>query len=312
MKVLVAGATGALGRVLVPQLLAAGHEVTGMTRSETGAAAIRKTGAEAVLADALDGDQVKAAVAAAAPEVIVHQLTALKIDLDFKKMNEAFAPTNRLRTEGTDNLLAAGRANGVRRMVAQSFIGLNLARTGGPTKTEDDPVDTDPKPSVRLLVDALNHLEHAVTEDDAVEGLALRYGGFYGPGTMLAADGSMLEMVRKRRVPVIGSGEGVWSFIHVHDAAAATVRAVEQGAPGIYQIADDEPAPVKVWLPELAAAVGAKPPRHAPKWLAKLAVGEAGVAMFTEMRGAENAKAKRELGWTLKYPSWRQGFREGL
>ena len=312
MKVLVAGATGALGRQTVPQLIAAGHEVTGMSRSETGAAAIRAMGADAVLADALDRDRVKAAVAAAAPEVIVHELTALKIDLNFKKMNEGFAPTNRLRIEGTDNLLAAARATGVRRMVAQSFIGLNLARTGGPTKTEDDPVEADPPPSVRLLTDALNHLERVVTGDDAVEGLALRYGGFYGPGTMLAADGSMLEMVRKRRVPVIGSGNGVWSFIHVHDAAAATVRAVEQGAPGIYQIADDEPAPVKVWLPELAAAIGAKPPRHAPKWLAKLAVGEAGVKMFTEMRGAENAKAKRELDWTLRYPSWRQGFREGL
>ena len=312
MKVFVAGATGALGSQIVPQLIEAGHEVTGMTRSETGAAAVRTMGAEAVIADALDADGVKAAVAAVSPEVIVHQLTALKIDLNFKKMNEAFAPTNRLRTEGTDNLLAAARASGVRRMVAQSFIGLNLARTGGPTKTEDDPVDADPKPSVRLLVDALNHLEQAVTGDDAVEGLALRYGGFYGPGTMLASDGSMLEMVRKRRVPVIGSGNGVWSFIHVHDAAAATVRAVEQGAPGIYQIADDEAAPVKVWLPELAAAIGAKRPWHAPAWLGKLAVGEAGVAMFTEMRGAENGKAKRELGWTLRYPSWRQGFREGL
>lgn len=312
MKVLVAGGTGALGRVIVPQLLAAGHEVTGMTRSETGAAAVRAMGADAVLADALDGDRVKAAVASVAPEVIVHQLTALKIDLDFRKMNEAFAPTNRLRTEGTDNLLAAARAAGVRRMVAQSFIGLNLARTGGPTKTEDDPVDPDPLPSVRLLTDALNHLETAVTGDDAIEGLALRYGGFYGPATMLASDGSMLEMVRKRRVPVIGGGTGTWSFIHVHDAAAATVRAVEQGAPGIYHIADDEPAQVKVWLPELAKAIGAKPPRRVPKWLGRLAVGEAGVAMFTEVRGAENGKAKRELDWTLKYPSWRQGFREGL
>ncbi len=312
MKVLVAGATGALGRVLVPQLIAAGHQVTGMTRSETGRAALRKVGADVVVADALDGAAVKDAVAAAAPEVIVHQLTALKGDISFKKFDESFALTNRLRTEGTDHLMAAARAAGVRRIVAQSFAAWNLARTGGPTKTEEDPLDPDPVPASRETMAAIKHVEAAVTSDAAIEGLALRYGGFYGPGSMLSKNGEMVEQIRKRKLPIIGDGAGVWTFIHFVDAASATVRAVEQGAPGIYQIGDDDPAPAAVWLPELARILGAKPPRRVPVWLGRLAAGELGVSMFTKIRGADNTKAKRELDWTLKYPSWRQGFHDGL
>lgn len=312
MKVLVAGATGALGKELVPQLIAAGHEVTGMTRSETGRAAVHKMGADVVVADALDGSAVKDAVAAAAPEVIVHQLTALKGDLSFKRFDQSFALTNRLRTQGTDNLMAAAHAAGVRRIVAQSFAGWNLARTGGPTKTEEDALDPDPVPASRETMAGIKYVEAAVTSDPDIEGLALRYGGFYGPGSMLSKNGEMAEQVRSRKLPIIGDGAGVWTFIHFVDAAAATVRAVEQGAPGIYQIGDEEPAPATVWLPELARILGAKPPRRVPAWLGRLAAGELGVSMFTKMRGADNTKAKRELDWTLKYPSWRQGFREGL
>jgi nucleoside-diphosphate-sugar epimerase len=312
MKVLVAGATGALGKVLVPQLIAAGHEVTGMTRSDTGAAALRALGVDAVTADGLDGAAVKAAVAAAAPDVVVHQMTALKSDISFKKFDESFALTNRLRTEGTDHLLAAAKAAGVRRVVAQSFAGWNLARSGGPVKTEDDPLDPDPVPATRQTMEAIEHVERAVTGDPAFEGLALRYAGFYGPGSMIGKGGAMVEQVKARKLPIIGDGAGVWSFIHFEDAAAATVRAVEQGAPGIYQIADDEPAPASVWVPELARILGARPPRKVPAWLGRLAAGELGVSVFTKMRGADNTKAKRELGWRLKYPSWRQGFREGL
>lgn len=312
MKVLVAGATGALGKALVPQLIAAGHEVTGMVRSETGAAALRKTGADAVIADALDGAAVKEAVAAAAPEAVVHQLTALKGDINFKKFDESFAMTNRLRTEGTDHLLAAAKAAGVRRFVIQSFAAWNLARTGGPVKTEEDPLDPDPLPAQRETAAAIKYLEETVTGDPAVEGLALRYGGFYGPGSMIGEGGAMVEQVRARKLPIIGNGAGIWSFTHFEDAASATVRAVEQGAPGIYQVTDDDPAPASVWLPELARVLGAKPPRKVPVWLGRLAAGDVGVHVFTTMRGADNAKAKRELGWTLKYPSWRQGFRDGL
>jgi 2-alkyl-3-oxoalkanoate reductase len=312
MKVLVAGATGALGRVLVPQLIAAGHEVTGMTRSETGRAALHKMDADSVVADGLDGAAVKDAVAAAAPEVIVHQLTALKGDIEFKRFDDSFALTNRLRTEGTDHLMAAARAAGVRRMVAQSFAGWNLARTGGPTKTEDDPLDPDPVPVTRKTMAAIKHVEAAVTSDPAIEGLALRYGGFYGPGSMIGNGGAMVEQIRNRKMPIVGDGAGVWTFVHYVDAAAATVRAVEQGPPGIYQIGDDDPAPAAVWIPELARILGAKPPRRVPAWVGRLAAGELGVSVFTKMRGADNTKAKRELDWTLKYPSWRQGFREGL
>jgi nucleoside-diphosphate-sugar epimerase len=312
MKILVAGATGALGRFLVPQLVAAGHDVVGMTRSVGGVRPLRDLGADAVVADALDGAAVKDAVAKAEPEVVVHQLTALKGDLSMKHFDRDFAMTNRLRTEGTDHLLAAAKAAGVRRFVAQSFLGWNLDRTGGPTKSEDDPLDPHPVAATAESMKAIKYLEKTVTGDDAIEGLALRYGGFYGPGSMIGSGGMMVEQVRKRRFPVVGDGSGVWSFIHFTDAASATVRAVEQGDPGVYQIADDEPARASEWVPELARILGAKPPRRVPVWLGRLAAGDLGVSMFTQARGGENGKAKRELGWTLRYPSWRQGFREGL
>lgn len=311
MKVLVAGATGALGRHLVPQLVEAGHEVTGMTRSADSIPALRTMGADAVVADALDGGAVNDAVAKAAPEVVIHQLTAIK-DINPKRFDQDFAMTNRLRTEGVDHLLAAAKTAGARRFVVQSFAGWNLARDGGPTKTEEDPLDPDPVPATVESLKAIEHLESVVTTDGEIEGLALRYGGFYGPGSLIGTGGSMLARIRARKVPLVGDGGGIWSFIHFVDAASATVRAVEQGAPGIYQIADDDPAAANVWLPELARIIGAKPPRKVPVWLARLAAGELGVSMFTQLRGADNTKAKRDLNWQPKYASWRQGFREAL
>ncbi len=314
MKVFVAGATGALGTQLVPRLVANGHEVVGMTRSQAKRDALRELGARPVVADALDAHAVGRAVAEAAPEVIVHQLTALSGGLDLRRIDRTMAATNRLRTEGTDHLLAAGRAAGTRRVVAQSYAGWPFARVGGPVKDERDPLDPEPPRALRATLDAIRHLEAAVTGIDWGEGLVLRYGGFYGPGTGLsgAPDADMAAAVRARRVPVVGDGGGVWSLVHIEDAAAATVAAVEGGAPGIYQVVDDEPAPVREWLPALAAALRARPPRRLPRWLGRLAAGEAATVMMTEVRGASNAKAKRELGWRLRYPSWRQGFADGL
>jgi 2-alkyl-3-oxoalkanoate reductase len=312
MRVFVAGATGALGRRLVPLLVAGGHRVTAMTRSPGKAAGLRAAGAEPVVADALDRDAVLAAVAEARPEVVVHQLTALAGALNFRRFDESFAATNRLRTEGTDHLVAAARAAGARRLVAQSFAGWPFARVGGPVKTEDDPLDPDPPAELRRTLDAIRRLESAVLGAGGLEALVLRYGGFYGPGTSVGAGGSMVDDLRRRRFPMVGAGTGVWSFVHIDDAAGATVAAVERGAPGIYQIVDDDPAPVSAWLPELAAAVGARPPRQLPAWVARLVAGEHTVVMMTEVRGASNAKARRELGWRPAYPSWRQGFRDGL
>jgi nucleoside-diphosphate-sugar epimerase len=312
MKVLVAGATGGLGRSLVPKLIAAGHEVTGMIRSESSAAGVRAQGAEVVFADGLDADSVKAAVAEARPEVVVHQMTALKGGIDFKKFDQSFALTNRLRTEGTDNLLAASRAAGVRRFVAQSYGGWNLERGGSPTKTEDVPLDPHPAAATRHTMTGIQHIESVVTGDPAIEGLVLRYANFYGPTGALGKGGEIVELIRNRKLPLIGDGAGVWSFIHYNDAADATVRAVQTGDPGIYQIADDDPATVAVWLPELARILGAKPPRHLPAWLAKVAVGEVGVAAFTKLRGADNSKAKDAFSWQPGYASWREGFRHGL
>ncbi|HEV3498666.1 MAG TPA: NAD(P)-dependent oxidoreductase [Actinomycetes bacterium] len=312
MRIFVAGATGALGRRLVPLLVERGHQVTGMTRSPGKAAGLRAAGAAAVVADALDRDDVLRVVAAARPEVVVHQLTDLAGTTNLKKFDAGFAATNRLRTEGTDNLLAAARAAGARRLVAQSFAGWPFARLGGPVKTEEDPLDPDPPAELRRTLDAIRHLEAAVLGAEGIEGLVLRYGGFYGPGTSVGAGGYMLEDLRRRRLPIVGAGTGVWSFIHIDDAAAATVAAVERGVPGIYQIVDDDPAPVAEWLPVLAAAAGARPPRRVPVWAARLLAGEHGVVLMTEVRGADNAKAKRELGWRPAYASWRQGFRAGL
>ncbi len=319
MKIFVAGATGVLGRALVPQLVARDHEVVGMTRSASKQDLVRNLGARPVVADALDPDAVAQAVASAEPEVIVHQLTALSGKLSARDMRHPdrspmATMTNRLRTEGTDHLLAAGRAVGARRFVAQSFAAFRWARTGGPVLTEADPLDSNPPAALRAPLVGILHVERAVTTIDWGEGIVLRYGGFYGPGTAisLAPDAPMAAPVRKRRFPIIGDGGGVWSHVHIDDATAATVAAVDHGQPGIYNIVDDEPAPVREWLPVLASALGAKPPRRIPRWLGRLAAGETATLMMTEARGASNVKAKRELGWTPRYASWRQGFAQGL
>jgi nucleoside-diphosphate-sugar epimerase len=314
MKVFVAGATGALGKQLIPHLVAAGHDVTGMTRSQAKADLVRTLGARPVVADALDAAAVGAAVGEARPDAIIHQLTALAGSLDMRNPDKSFALTNRLRTEGTDHLLAAGRTVGVRRFIAQSYAGWPYARTGGLVKTEDDPLDPTPIKDMGETHAAIRYLERVVTEADDIEGIALRYGGFYGPGTSISLEpiGEHVEIVRKRRFPIVGAGTGVWSLIHIEDAAVATVAALERGAPGVYNVVDDQPAPVSEWLPGLAGALGAQPPRRLPRWLGRLLAGEATVAMMTEIRGASNAKAKRELGWQPAYPSWRQGFATGL
>ncbi|HKA94944.1 MAG TPA: NAD(P)-dependent oxidoreductase [Streptosporangiaceae bacterium] len=300
MRVFVAGASGAIGTRLVPQLIDQGHEVIGTFRSPGNGERVRALGAEPVALDLLDASAVRKAVFEAEPEAIVHEATALANVRFSRNLDRTFAPTNRLRTEGTDILVAAAREAGVRRLVAQSFASLRYAREGGPVKTEDDPLDPTPVASARETNAAMRHLDEAVT---GAGGIALRYGGFYG-----APDDGLLEPVRKRQFPLIGDGGGVWSFIHLDDAAAATVLALEHDGAGIYNIVDDEPAAVREWLPVLAKALGAKPPRHVPRWLGRLIGGEGAVMMATESRGASNAKAKKELGWTLRYPSWRQGF----
>ena len=314
MRIYIAGATGALGRHLVPLLVARGHEVVGTTRTPAKADALRALGARPAVVDALDADAVGRSVAEAEPEVLVHQLTALSGEIDMRHIDRGFAATNRLRTEGLDHLLAAGRAAGARRAVVQSFTGWPFARTGGPVKTEDDPLDPHPPAALRRTLEAIRHLEATTTAIDWGEGLVLRYGGFYGPGTGISVgeEGNMAEAVRARRFPVVGAGDGVWSLVHIEDAAAATADAVERGAAGIYQVVDDEPAPVREWLPALASAIGAPPPRRVPRWLGRALAGQAATVMMTESRGASNAKAKRELGWRLAFPSWRQGFAEGL
>ena len=309
MKILVAGATGALGVQLVPRLVARGHEVVALSRSASRFEHVSSLGARPVAADALDPQAVARVVAEAEPEVIVHQLTALSASLDLRHFDRTFAQTNRLRTEGTDHLLAAGRAVGVRRFVAQSYAGWPYARRGGPVKAEDAPLDPEPVAAMRRTLDAIRYLEEAVTGADWLEGVVLRYGGFYGPGTSLDGAGSeSVEMIRERQFPVVGDGAGVWSFVHIEDAADATVAAVESARRGIYNVVDDEPAAVAEWLPAAAAALGAKAPRRVPRWLGRLLAGEAPTIMMTEVRGASNAKAKRELGWRPSHPSWREGF----
>ena len=306
MRVFVAGATGAIGKQLVPRLVAAGHEVHGMTRSESKQAMLEELGAVPVVADALDPDQVAEAVGRARPEVIVHQLTAIGA-VDMRHMDRAFALTNRLRTEGTDHLLSAGQAVGVRRFVAQSNYAM-YARTGAAVKSEEDPFDPSPAREFRENLAAIRHLEQAVLGARWTQGIALRYGWFYGPGTSIAPGGEQFELVRRRRFPLVGDGGGVWSFIHIADAAEATVAAVEHGSRGVYNIVDDDPAPVAEWLPALAQTLGAKKPMRVPRFIGRMFAGEVGVVMLTELRGASNAKAKRELGWRPAHPSWRQGF----
>ena len=301
MKVFLTGATGAIGTRLVPTLIERGHEVVGTARSPEKAERLRAQGAEAVLLDLLDRAAVEEAVAQIRPEAIVHEATALAGKSDLRHFDQSFAATNRLRTDGTDALLAAARTAGVDRFVAQSYAGWPYARSDGAVKTEDDPLDPTPVAAMSETLAAIRYLERVST---SAGGIALRYGGFYGSH----AD-AQVALVRRRRFPIVGDGGGVWSFVHLEDAATATVLALERGASGIYNIVDDEPAPVREWLPALAEAIGAKPPRRIPRWLGRLAAGEVGVALMTEVRGASNAKAKRELGWSLRYPSWRQGFR---
>jgi nucleoside-diphosphate-sugar epimerase len=308
MRVFVAGATGAIGKQLVPRLVEAGHEVHGMTRSESKQAMLHELGAVPVVADALDPDQVAEAVGRARPDVIVHQLTAIGA-VDLRHFDRDFALTNRLRTEGTDHLLSAGQAVGVRRFVAQGVGGYGAyARTGGPVKTEEDPLDPTPARGMRETLAAIRHLEEAVLGARWTEGIVLRYGVFYGPGTSLAPGEEQFELVRRRKFPLVGDGGGVWSFIHVADAAEGTVAAVERGSRGVYNVVDDDPAPVVKWLPALAQELGAKKPMRVPRFIGRLFAGEAGVVMMTDVRGASNAKAKRELGWRPAHPSWRDGF----
>jgi nucleoside-diphosphate-sugar epimerase len=305
MRVFVTGATGALGRHLVPGLVAAGHEVTGTTRTPGKVARLREAGAEPVVLDGLDREAVIAAVLAAAPEVILHQMTALADMRSLRNPDKAFAATNELRTRGTDNLLAAAAQAGTRRVIAQGYAGAGPDKpSGGALKTEEDPLDWQPIPSAARMVAAIKHVE--TTVPGAVpEGIVLRYGAFYGPG----ASDVLLEMLRKRQVPVVGGGTGVWSFIEITDAAAATLAAVERGEPGVYNVVDSDPAPVSEWLPYLAEVAGAKPPLRVPAWLGRLLAGEFVVAQMTTSRGYSNEKARKELGWEPRYPSWREGFR---
>jgi nucleoside-diphosphate-sugar epimerase len=312
MRIFVAGASGAVGRRLVPMLVERGHDVAGTTRNQAKADLVETLGAQPVVLDALDQEQVMAGVMEFKPDAIIHQLTAIGGAPDLRRFDHYFAATNRLRTEGTDNLVAAARAAGTRRIVAQSYAGWPAERTGGPVKTEADPFDPQPPANARETLAAIRHLERAVMTATPVEGVVLRYGGFYGPGNAVGADGELLAMIRRRRLPIIGGGTGIWSFVHIDDAASAAVIAAEGGPQGIYNIVDDEPAEVRVWLPYLAEAIGAKRPMRLPAWLLRPMLGEHATSMMTRVRGASNAKAKAELGWRPAFGSWREGFRTGL
>lgn len=312
MRIFVAGGTGAIGKFLVPLLVEAGHEVVGLARSIQKGKALEVMGAKVAVADALNKEELTAAIKRVEPEVIIHELTALVGVRNFKRWDEEFALTNRLRTEVTETMLAAARLVGTRRFIAQSFCGWPFAREGGPAKTEEDPLDPNPPASFSKTLAAIRYQEDTVRRTTDLQALALRYGSFYGPGTGIAKDGSIVALVRKRRLPIVGDGDGIWSFIHISDAAEATAAAITYGEPGIYNVVDDEPAPVSTWLPALAKAVGAKRPYRVPVWLGKLVIGDGGVSMMTEIRGGSNVKAKRELGWQPSYASWRRGFVEEL
>lgn len=310
MRVFIAGATGAVGTRLVPLLVAAGHEVVGSSRSEASLGELERAGASGVVMDGLDAASVRRAVLDAHPDVIIHQLTGLRGQVgDTKHFDEGFAATNALRTRGTDHLLAAAAEAGVGRFIAQSYTGWPNERTGGPVKTEEDPLDSNPTKASRETLAGIRYVEQQTTD---AGGLALRYGTLYGPGNAIGRGGEIVEMVEARKLPVVGGGTGVWSFCHIDDAASAAAAAVTRGAPGVYNIVDDDPAPVSEWLPEFARAIGAKPPMRIPAWIARPLIGEHGVSMMTQIRGSSNAKAKRELDWTPAWPSWRDGFRSGL
>ena len=311
MKIFIAGATGVVGQALIPVLVRRGHQVIGTTRSPERVPTIRALGAHPVVMNGLDRQSVLSAVSGVKPDVIVHQMTAIAAGVKaLKYLDREFAQTNRLRTQGTTHLLAAAHENGTRRIVAQSFTGWPNAREGGRIKTEKDPLDARPLGNMRQTLNALRELEDRVLGAKDIDGIVLRYGAFYGPGTQIAPGGEVAEAIRHRRMPIIGSGAGVWSFIHMVDVAQATALAIEGGPSGVYNIVDDEPAEVSVWLPELARILGAKLPMHVPEWLGRLAIGESGVSMMTRIRGSSNAKAKQMLKWSPRYTSWREGFRE--
>ena len=312
MKILVAGGTGAVGRQLVPLLVQRGHQVFATTRTPQKVEFLRAAGAEPIVVDGLDAEGLRQAALSARPDVVVHQMTALSGMKSMRNVDKTLALTNRLRTDGTDYLLAAARAAGARRFVAQSFTGWPNSREGGRVKTEEDPLDAHPARHTEYTLAALRNLESTVLASTDPVGVVLRYGAFYGPGTGIEPRGELVEAVRKRQLPVVGGGTGVWSFVHVADVAEATRLAIEGGPAGLYNIVDDDPAEVSVWLPELARAIGAKPPRRVPAWLGRLFIGEAGVRMMTEQRGSSNAKAKRLLGWQPRWASWRDSFRQEL
>ena len=307
MRVFVAGAAGAIGQRLLPELVAQGHQVTAATRNPAKVARLRELGAEPAVVDGLDAMAVGEAVARAEPDAVVHQMTALAGDTDMRHFDRMFAVTNRLRTRGTDHLLAAAAAAGAKRFIGQSYTGWPNIRQGGPVKTEDDPLDPDPPAAQRESLAAIEYVERVVPAAP-LQGIVLRYGAFYGPG----ASDALVDLIRKRRLPIIGDGAGVWSFLHISDAATATIAALEHGGPGVYNVVDDDPARVSEWLPFLAQAVAAKPPLRVPVWLGRLAAGEVAVSAMTRIRGSSNARAKRELGWQPAWPSWREGFSRGL
>src|SRR6266700_5120867 len=310
MRIFVAGATGAVGRPLVRALVSAGHSVAALTRSAAKIEAIKRMGAEPVVADGLDAASMKTAVVSVRPEIIIHQMTDLSGVMDFRHFDRTFAVTNALRTRGTDHLLAAAREAGVKRFIAQSFCGWTFARSGGSVKTEADALDPNPPQELRRTLQAIQYLERTVTNSANPEGIVLRYGAFYGPDTGMLTP-AMIDQLRHRRMPLIGDGAGWWSFIHVDDAASATLAAIDRGSAGnIYNIVDDEPAEVSEWLSALAGMLGAKPPLRVPAWIGRIVAGEQMVAMMTQVRAGSNAKAKRELGWHPVCPSWRCGFGE--
>ena len=308
MKVFVAGGTGVVGQRLVPRLVAAGHEVVSTTRNPKKTETVRQAGAQPVVVDGLDERAMVEAVSRAEPQVVIHEMTGLAGANDLRHWDRWFATTNELRTRGTDILIRAAQLGGAQRLIAQSFTGWPNIREGGPVKTENDPLDPSPPAAMRESLDAIRYLERAVGAAHGLEGIVLRYGTLYGPATMH----DYTVMLRKRKLPIIGDGAGIWSFVHLDDAAAATVAALDRGAPDTYNVVDDDPAAESEWVPYLAELVGAKPPRRIPVWLARIAAGEVAVSMMTQIRGSSNAKAKRELGWEPRYRSWRDGFCEAL